>query len=698
MVDDILNKKYNFTIHSDDFSYSNNLTKEVVNAIDKKTNDKKNYNRRIELSTYLKEKESSKKNNSTNNNNFLKKKSSIELKNERKSKRVRVEGGMRRGGPPAGPPAGAPAGGPDHQVNVILPAQTPIEDTTFDQHNNAQTNLGILENAYAITYNHRRALPPDARPIGTQDNFRADSIVSASGRNGFNVNTQAANANDSITAVACAQWFDTIWRSVVRNEHATHFAAFHRGAGSTYTHRRNLDGRGILAGRDSIGNRVRNLVAAGARAPPIAARNNPNVNIVYSSHEFRDSNGNVYNQHRTYKILFIISRDIHFTFFCHRYDGGNIEFCSPHYTFEPLNPADLSQSLARYHLYASAHGFLDGFNRNAVRNPIIALSILAHYISKTAYLLLFTDYARGNYGINEDYETISRAQVQYRPDRYDFVELGHYAAGLNIVIRDHFVGHAGQFPGQNLSWFYVHHEEIDFYLSEYHHWLPQILVTGNLALQRGADGSPPYHWPFAHPHPAARHRAIVTRQPRLRSNYRSIWNDHQLGTFYPNYTPEAAARYGDPTITMATATTEGLPRAPRQRPHPRWSDSFTGFEVGVPIGGPPALGGPRVVAEAGRERREDSRGPAKRVHRRGGAQLGISTNKTLIKYLNKEKELKIDIKLLKKDKNKKEIIKKTDLLKKLKLKIIDKKEKLKKQKEKEKEKEKLKKQKRKRKT
>ena len=57
--------------------------------------------------------------------------------------------------------------------------------------------------------------------------------------------------------------------------------------------------------------------------------------------------------------------------------------------------------------------------------------------------------------------------------------------------------------------------------------------------------------------------------------------------------------------------------------------------------------------------------------------MNISTNKTLIKYLNKEKELKIDIKLLKKDKNKnkKEIIKKTDLLKKLKLKIIDKKEK-----------------------
>ena len=746
MGNDILNKKYNFTMNSNDFLYSETLTKAMVDEIDEITNK-----RLIESSTYLNEKKTSKKISSKNKDDLKKnkKKSSIKSPDDKRSssKKTRVEGGMWRGGPAGGPPAGGPPRRPDRRVNVNLRAQTPDEDTTFDPHNNPQNNLRILENAYAITYNHHQALPRDARPIGTDANFRTDSIVSASAMNGVNRSTQAEIANESITAVACAQWFDTIWRSVVRNEHTNHFATFNRGP--NYSRRINLDGHGILVGNESIPRRVRRLAGElGGNIPPIAGMNPRHLNIVYSSSEFQDSNGNVYPEHRTYKILFIISRDIHFTFFCIRYDGGNIEFCSPHFTFQPHDLEDPTRRLRNYHLYASADGFLHGFNRNAVRNPIIALSILTHYISKTAYLLLFTDYARRpeDYGINPDYQTICRALVRHRPDRHDFVELGHYAGGLNLVIADHL---ERQFFEQDLSWFFVHHEQIAFYLAEYHHWLPQILVRRNLpALQRAEDGGPPRYWNDYHNTEFPRDHLAIVSGRELGYNYRRLRNENQEMYDYADYTRDGRAFYGDPI--------RDLPREPNQFPHPRWSDRFTGLgralpvaaEAGMDFRPPPVAavrrdagplrrpgdwicprcnalvfasrsecfkcGAPRPPG-AGRETRED-RGPAKRGKRgggasgntrSGGAQLGISTNKTLIKYLNKEKELKIDIKLLKKDKNKhkKEIIKKTDLLKKLKLKIIDKKEKLKKQKQKEKEKlkkqkekEKLKKTKRKRKT
>ena len=769
MGNDILDKKYNFTIHSDNFLYSNNLTEEMVKEIDEITNK-----RQIESSTYLKEKKSSKKLSSKNKDDLKKskKRSSIKSPDDKRSrsKKTRVEGGM--------PPRG---------VNVNLPAITEDEEETFDAHYTPDTNQTTLENAYAINYNYHQTLPRDARPIGTENNFRTDSIVSAASLNGVNRSTLAENREDRITAVAGAQWFGTIWRSVVLREHTEHFASFHR-EGRDYTRERNLDGNNVLPRRgdrgDSIGMRVQELANQNmVGAPPIAARNIRNVNIIYSSRQYRDRDGNVYPLHRTYKILFIISRDIHFTFFCNRFDDGNIEFCSPHFTFEPLDPnwtqrtpEDLPVRLARYHLYASADGFFDGFNRNALRNPIIALSILAHYISKTAYLLLFTDYARRprDYRINPDYEHMRDALLKYRPDRYDFVELGHYAAGLHIVIKYHF---QRQFGGQDLSLFYVHHGRIEFYLGEYHYWLPQILVTRNPALQRDADGGPPRYWGrdtdggpprywgYTAPVFPRDHVAIDRGERGLEQRYRNIWVGPEVTNHYPNYT----GAYGD-----AATTTQQLPRELRQGAHRRWFDRIRGLELGAEAGmdfrpsgdarafasadgttremgaasGSWRRGDARAFASADGEmgaasgswRRGDARASASanpvrrpgdsncpncnalvfasrsecykcstpkpngngnkgkrkepkdpgsnKKGKRGGALLNISTNKTLIKYLNKEKELKIDIKLLKKDKNKnkKEIIKKTDLLKKLKLKIIDKKEKLKKQKEKEKEK------------
>ena len=759
MVNDILNKNYNPTINSGDFLYSKELTEADVDRIVRISNER-------QTSTYLTEKESSKKKTKISPS---KKKSSTKSTtrerpktSERKTKRARVSGGMwRHGAPAGGPPAGDPPAG-DLRVNVNLRAQTEAESNTFDATNDIrnQNNLNILQNAYAINYNYR--FPDDARPIGTLRDFRPDSIVSASSQNGVNINTNAPNARDARNAVACVQWFDTIWRSVVNARDANDFADFNTHSRPTYTTRINLDSHGAPGdrrpARDDFGYRVRQLAnLLGVAVPPIAPRNRDSVNIVYSCHEFQGRN-RAYPEHRTYRILFIVSRDIHFTLYCHRFAGGNIEFVSPHFTFQPRDPraADPNRAplLENYHLYANARMFLEGFNRNAVRNPIIALSILAHYISKTAYLLLFTTYALENHNINQDYQVISNAMLQYRPDRYDFIELGHYAGGLHTVILDHF---QTQFSRQIFPWFYVHQERNEFYINEYREWLTELIVTGRAAPGAGCgDNGPP------HGHLAG---FFLTRFPAdnlaifshgLGGRARGIWTYNERTTAYPPYTAAAEHRWG-PASTLPPppphrAPGPGqLPRRPPQRGWPRWSDSFdppsprrrpmgaaSAMGSARPMGAASAMGaasgspwGSRQLgvgsspatedasamgdtspmgAASGDWRRRDpagnpnprggppqnSRGIKKSSKKKkggsdntsGGALLNISTNKTLIKYLNKEKELKIDIKLLKKDKNKnkKKIIKKTDLLKKLKLKIIDKKEKLKKQKQKQKEK------------
>ena len=144
MGNDILDKKYNFTIHSDNFLYSNNLTEEMVKEIDEITNK-----RQIESSTYLKEKKSSKKLSSKNKDDLKKskKRSSIKSPDDKRSrsKKTRVEGGM--------PPRG---------VNVNLPAITEDEEETFDALYTPGTNQTILQNAYAINYNHHQ-VPPTRR-------------------------------------------------------------------------------------------------------------------------------------------------------------------------------------------------------------------------------------------------------------------------------------------------------------------------------------------------------------------------------------------------------------------------------------------------------------------------------------------------------------------------------------------------------
>ena len=786
MVDDILDIKYNFTIDSN--KNIKNLTKKQLDTIDKITSE-----HQIELSTYLKKKNSIEKNLSNNSANSIKSKksknseNSVSKKNGSKSyidlteraakrrKKVPVQGGMPRN-PPRNPSRNPPQ---REEVNVNLPEPTLDEMMTFDATNN-QTNRKILQDAYATTYNYYNNPPPEAMPIGNELNFTGDPISSASARNGVCINTTLGSDNDKINAVKCAQWFDTIWRSVVRSEHANLFAGDFGDIQDRWIIQ-NIDlnppprgGEGNLL--DMVENIINRIPEHKRTELPIATPASRHVNINYACRPYVDSDNNVFNEHRTYRLLFLVTKDIHFTFFCHRFADGNIEFCSPHYTYLPQDEngnaiLDHNGQPKKYRLYVDANEFLSQFNRNEVKNPIISLSILVHYISKTAYLLLFTDYAPGNYNINPDYKIICEAQVRYRPDRRDFIELGHYTDALNYIIYSHL---KKRFYGQNLQLFRIYQREIGFYLDEYYHYLPELLTGTTQSWITASDivrererrtGPPPHSSSPVTLQNRQSHRAIVPNESLNNRNGIRFFSRDNIQTevfpplntnayrYYsvsPRVVPVPPPRYHNRYIDNLSERDTN--RAAQGGPLSSGMDasrSTSDRDTGMAARGPPpstAVQGrgdrdwycprcgsmvfgsrsycykcyepkpqnadtvasrvkeqPRAAAKGaprGRGPNEGDRGNGQGkgtsgAKRRGGAPSGISTNKTLIKYLNKEKELKIDIKLLKKDKNKnkKKIIKKTDLLKKLKLKIIDKKEKLKKQKQKEKEKEKLKKQK-----